>query len=229
MKKGDDRRQQIIEAGERLFYERGYEATSVQDILDELKLSKGGFYHHFESKLTLLSAICELRAEDSRRSMERAVDECEGSAVDKLNALFMEAGLLQGGNMDFLGLLLRVAYRGDGVLLRYTLKEATIRGALPLINGIIFEGIEQKLFASRYPDDIGELLLNLFVNLTDDVADLLANKPGDMQAILSKLEIYRYSVELLLNAPYGSMVLFDMGRMEGVLKAVAEQDRRFGA
>lgn len=50
MKKGDARRQQILETAERLFYQNGYENTSVQAILDEMNLSKGGFYHHFESK-----------------------------------------------------------------------------------------------------------------------------------------------------------------------------------
>ena len=51
MKKGDARRQQILETAERLFYQNGYENTSVQAILDEMNLSKGGFYHHFESKM----------------------------------------------------------------------------------------------------------------------------------------------------------------------------------
>ena len=66
MKKGDDRKQMILETAERLFYEKGYEATSVQDILDALKLSKGGFYHHFESKLSLLEAIVEQKCETGR-------------------------------------------------------------------------------------------------------------------------------------------------------------------
>ena len=57
MRKGDARRASIIEAAERLFYLKGYEDTSVQDVLDELHLSKGGFYHHFESKLSLLEEI----------------------------------------------------------------------------------------------------------------------------------------------------------------------------
>ena len=61
MKKGDRRREEVIETAERLFYSRGYEKTSVQDILDEMHFSKGGFYHHFESKLQLLEAICEMR------------------------------------------------------------------------------------------------------------------------------------------------------------------------
>ena len=50
MRKGDEKRQAILDVAEKLFYTKGYEATSVQDILDVLDTSKGSFYHHFESK-----------------------------------------------------------------------------------------------------------------------------------------------------------------------------------
>ena len=43
MKKGDLRRQAILDTAEALFFQRGYEETSVQDILDAMGLSKGGF------------------------------------------------------------------------------------------------------------------------------------------------------------------------------------------
>ena len=47
MRKGDARREQILRTAEALFYAQGYEQTSVQDILDAIGISKGGFYHHF--------------------------------------------------------------------------------------------------------------------------------------------------------------------------------------
>ena len=59
MKKGDVRREELLATAERLFYTKGYEKTSVQDILTEMNFSKGGFYHHFDSKLSVLEAICE--------------------------------------------------------------------------------------------------------------------------------------------------------------------------
>ena len=51
LKKGDARRGELLAAAEKLFYTKGYENTSVQDILDAVGFSKGGFYHHFDSKL----------------------------------------------------------------------------------------------------------------------------------------------------------------------------------
>lgn len=54
MRKGELRKESILKTAERLFFEKGYEETSIQDILDALSISKGGFYHYFESKIALL-------------------------------------------------------------------------------------------------------------------------------------------------------------------------------
>src|SRR5919108_5683893 len=52
-----DSRQEILRASARLFRERGYDATSMNDISAALKLSKGGLYHHFGSKDDILFHI----------------------------------------------------------------------------------------------------------------------------------------------------------------------------
>ena len=50
MRKGDEKRLELLNEAERLFCQHGYDKTSVQDILGATGLSKGGFYHHFASK-----------------------------------------------------------------------------------------------------------------------------------------------------------------------------------
>lgn len=55
--------EKIITTSTQLFLEKGYEQTSIQDILDALKLSKGGLYHHFKSKEEILEAVMQKRAQ----------------------------------------------------------------------------------------------------------------------------------------------------------------------
>src|SRR5215471_7326481 len=50
-------RQEILRTAARLFQERGYDATSMNDVAAALKLSKGGLYHHFQSKDEILFHI----------------------------------------------------------------------------------------------------------------------------------------------------------------------------
>ncbi|MDZ5010457.1 TetR family transcriptional regulator, partial [Clostridium perfringens] len=53
---------QILSASAKLFIENGYEKTTIQDIMDELKLSKGAIYHHFKSKEEILNAVLNKRS-----------------------------------------------------------------------------------------------------------------------------------------------------------------------
>jgi AcrR family transcriptional regulator len=52
-----DSRQEILRTAARLFQQRGYDATSMNDVAGALKLSKGGLYHHFQGKDEILFEI----------------------------------------------------------------------------------------------------------------------------------------------------------------------------
>ena len=231
MKKGDERRSRILETAERLFYQKGYEHTSIQDILDEMKLSKGGFYHHFESKLQLLDALCEAQMLENGQKMKAAVDALEGDALAQFNALYAHCMLWQEDQLEFAGLVLRTAYEGGSVQLRDSLRQAMLSCARPIMQQVIFAGIEQQKFFTRYPDDIGELLLQLFANLNDEIAMSLANSEGNssLGAILNQLMVYRHAAEMLTGAPYGSVVLYDLDRFPAIIEALKQQKNRLAA
>jgi len=53
------RRDAFLDVAQRLVQTKGYEAMSIQDVLNELEASKGAFYHYFESKQELLEAVVE--------------------------------------------------------------------------------------------------------------------------------------------------------------------------
>jgi AcrR family transcriptional regulator len=99
MKRNDGRRNEVIETAEKLFYTNGYEKTSIQDILDSMHFSKGGFYHYFDSKLSLLEAICEQRTEEMCE-MARAVSGNDYKRVsERLNAILGSSALWKTGTV----------------------------------------------------------------------------------------------------------------------------------
>lgn len=229
MKKGDERKKEILETAEKLFYQKGFEDTSIQNILDEMKLSKGGFYHHFESKLQLLDALCERQLLNNGEKMRAAVRAAEGDAVAQMNALHEWCTVWREDGLEFAGLVFRAAYQGDSIQIRDSLRRVIMAEARPLIREIIHAGVEQKKFYTRYPDEIGELLLQLFANLNDEIAMRL--KEGDKEeacvsSILNLLLAYRHAAEMLTGAPYASLVLIDLTRFPVIIKALAEQKRR---
>jgi AcrR family transcriptional regulator len=81
-----DSRQEILRTAARLFQQRGYDATSMNDVAAALKLSKGGLYHHFQSKDEILFEIMNHAMDITQ---ERVINPVRGiaSAEDRLRAL----------------------------------------------------------------------------------------------------------------------------------------------
>lgn len=63
-------RSQIVEAADRLFYERGFEATSFAHIAEAVGLSRGNFYYHFKTKDEILRAVIALRIANTQRMLD---------------------------------------------------------------------------------------------------------------------------------------------------------------
>lgn len=229
MKKGLQRRQDILDAAEQLFYSKGYEATAVQDILDVLALSKGGFYHHFESKAQLLEAILAEKAQAMLARAEAALSGCAGSAADRLNVLFEHLGpWQQDERADYVLLLMQIAEREEGTALQDGLRRKTLDSALPVLSGIIRSGVAESTFFTPHPDTIGALILHLTLRLDDEILRLLARHSDPLPHILALLEVYRHAVERLLDAPFGTIVLHSLPAMSRLCDTVAAQRRRIG-
>ena len=81
-----DSRQEILRTAARLFQQRGYDATSMNDVAAALKLSKGGLYHHFQSKDEILFEIMNHAMEITQ---QRVLDPVRGMAdpEERLRAL----------------------------------------------------------------------------------------------------------------------------------------------
>src|SRR5438105_14430219 len=72
-----DSRQDILHTAARLFQQRGYDATSMNDVAAALKLSKGGLYHHFQSKDEILFNLMDHAMDITQ---QRVIDPVRGIA-----------------------------------------------------------------------------------------------------------------------------------------------------
>ena len=217
MKKGDARRSELLAAAERLFYLKGYEQTSVQDILDEVHFSKGGFYHHFDSKLSVLEAICEMRAQESCERAREIVEDGALSPMEKLNALFHGSALWQSDNSGFVSLLIHVAYREDGALMREKMKGYQLMGMQELLENVLEQGVQDGTFFATDLASTASLLMRLYLQFTDEVAFLLNREDNEqklLEEIVRRLSVYRQAIERTLIAPFGSIVLFEAKELQ---------------
>ncbi|MFR8672965.1 MAG: TetR/AcrR family transcriptional regulator [Christensenellales bacterium] len=68
--KGEELKQQIIETAWELFWKKGYEKTTVNDIIESVGTSKGGFYYYFSAKEDLLNALYSVFDREYKSSMK---------------------------------------------------------------------------------------------------------------------------------------------------------------
>src|SRR5258707_11070123 len=72
-------REKILDVSLELFYRNGYQATSVDDIIAEAKVSKSNFYYHFKSKEDLGIEVLQMRAHDFEAHLDRLLA-CEAGS-----------------------------------------------------------------------------------------------------------------------------------------------------
>ncbi len=223
MIKGDLRKKQILETAEALFAERGYEATSVQDILDVLHLSKGSFYHHFESKEQVLQKICENRAQLAARRQEQ---ESAEDGLERMDQLLKEMIPFHGQGLVFLKMILPVFILPEGKSVRAGYQEALKTCWLPLTVEALRSMIEQKQGFTLYVEQTAEIALDLVNDLWYRLGqEIIRSEKYQREAVaparlMSLVEPYRPALENLFSAPYGSLELINLQELTGMVAEI---------
>lgn len=231
MRKGDASKKRIMDAAEKLFGEKGYVGTSVQDILSELGMSKGGFYHYFETKLDLLNEICLRSAETF---FTRGVDYVRSMSADpviKLNEALKLVNALDRDAPALLSAVTSLTLTGGDAMIKRSQRDISLRMLTPLLAEILAQGASQGQFIAKKPGETARMLTLLALDINDEAARDIARgykNPECAIEILELLTTYREAVEKLVNAPYGSIELFDMSDMltsiGGIVAALEDKD-----
>ncbi len=97
----------LLAVAVRLFNERGYDGTSMEDLSRKLGITKSAIYHHVPSKEELLR-LAVGRALDALFAEADQLDEVDGRAIDRLEHLVRGSVVVLAGQLPFVTLLLRV-------------------------------------------------------------------------------------------------------------------------
>lgn len=164
------RRQEILDAAMRLFIERGYDGTSVNDILEATGLSKGAFYHHFESKTEVLEALVEKMGDQGVAQAEALLEQADDSIPSKLNAFFQGGNRYKLANVDGLRNLIRVYNKEENWRLRQRGQEKLIEKIIPILARVLSEGKRRGEFRIDDPSETARVLMHLASLINDAFA-----------------------------------------------------------
>ena len=148
----------ILDTAAKLFAEKGYDETSLQDIIDRTNLSKGAIYHHFSSKEEIFLRVCDRVGQESERVLRKIVSREDLSGVEKLKEIFRVSLLCPSQNriMDI------VPYLLDNPKFLSIEIQSVFNEVAPLyIKPILEQGIKDGSIKTEHPNELAEALLIL--------------------------------------------------------------------
>ena len=155
----------ILDVAGRLFMEKGYEHTSIQDIIDNLGgLSKGAIYHHFKSKEEILDAVTDRIMEESNRKLAGTLERRDLNGLEKLRTLFKSSLCRPAQDEMF---QVAPSFYNNPRLLASLLYETMELTAPEFIQPIIEEGIADGSIVAEHPKQLAELIsfvANVWIN-----------------------------------------------------------------
>ena len=204
MKKGERRKQDLLNIAYRMFIEKGYENTSVDDIIIEAGIAKGTYYYYFESKEATLEAVIEMMIEKAENIAKAALM----NPVPIPQKLASVVYAFQPNKDEVV--ITDVLERKENIVMHDKIGKKIVEVAVPILSDIVREGIAQGIFACTNVEERVKMLLIMSQNMFDYGA--YSNKD---------IEVYVDMLEKSLGAKEGTMSFISEFLLEGQVHSPA--------
>ena len=190
MKKGEKRKQDLIQIAYRLFITRGYEHTSVDEIIAEAGIAKGTYYYYFESKEQMLEDVIGMMLQAEAGKAEAIVLREDLSVPEKIIGIIASIHPAQEEQTIEAAL-----HRPENVLMHNKARERIFDLTVPILSRAAEEGVEKSLFTCDHiPERVREILI-----LSSDLFD------GHTPFSDAVVDVFIDTVEKILGAEPGTM------------------------
>lgn len=191
MKKGEQRKQELLKIAYRMFIEKGYDNTSIDEIIAEAGIAKGTYYYYFPSKEDTLESVIDMMInEEVARAKEVVASPMP--IPQKLAAVIYS---LRPGQEE--QNIAKVIESNENIVLHDKLNKRLIAEAVPLLSSIVREGNETGVFNCEQieervkmiliicsglfdEDDFTENEVNAFIDVTEKI---FGAQPGTMSFV----------------------------------------------
>jgi AcrR family transcriptional regulator len=212
VKDPDERRSEFIATAQKLFYAKGYERTSVNDIINEMGVSKGAFYHYFDSKQAILEAVVAELIAQALAHFEAIVADDALNAIQKWMRAFQVINDWKIERKDELLAVARVMQADENVLLYHKMQMQRAQMMVPIFTSIITQGIEEGVFETAYVVEAAEIVTAVWQTMSATLNGIVLNLENyDHPEALARRKVaaWQIALERILCAAPGSLPLID--------------------
>jgi AcrR family transcriptional regulator len=206
LKEYEIRRNEILDAAQGLFIKKGYQNTSVNDILTKVGIAKGTFYHYFETKEDLLEGLAVRWTDELMSRMEKIGGDAALTAAEKLRLIFHETGNFRVVDRSYVLALGRMVFADANLLLRHKLVTRNIERMAPMLTGVIRQGMLEGVFQTEYPEEAAEMILIASFEIKERMGARMFDFGKDEEVrdlMRRRFKFWGDMIERLLGAPGG--------------------------
>jgi hypothetical protein len=139
------------------------------------------------------------------------------SALEKLHRFFDTSARWKTARKEYLLSLMHGWYADENALVREKARTRMIKHFGRMLADIIRQGVAEGVMNTPYPDQMGEMTLNLLQSLGNDFMGRLfnpASTPDDLQHVIDLATAYKTALERILGTPPGSLHLIDISILQ---------------
>ena len=183
----EERRNEIIETAGKLFEEKGYEQTQVQDIVNEIGVAKGLFYYYFKSKDEVMEELADRYADAIIDAVNKLIDK-DISTFDKINRIFQI--FIDSAEKKF-GIFMGILNVKNGITHERIFFNVG-KKMVPLVTELILSGNDNGECNCSDPKFITEFLVSGLFNIMNQISpdekiDYLKEKLPTIKTMILKL------------------------------------------
>ena len=184
------KKDQILDTSLQLFMKKGFDATSISDILSQLDIARGTLYYHFESKEAIMDAIIERLLNQVLENIEKLMTNDSLSQAEKFMGFFASINLTQlTGDEEIVDYF----NQPQNALFHEKSNRLLIKKLSPVLAQIISEGMESGLFDTPFPAETAELILVGITGFVDS-----KDSPVEENQTNRRMESFLYNAARML-------------------------------
>jgi AcrR family transcriptional regulator len=210
------RRDAFLDVAQRLIQTKGYEQMSIQDVLDELEVSRGALYHYFDSKQALLDGVVERFADAALATVAPILNDPDLPALRKLEKYFGGIASIKAEQKQLMLAIIAVWNSDGNAITREKVRRLSMAVLRPVLAQVIRQGVDEGTITCSSPDETARILLYMIQGYQElAVEHFVARQAGTItfDVVLQTNAAFIEVFERVLGVPKGSVALTDQATL----------------